>query len=702
MTNYLKCLTLEKTIHTIGEIDWYIKQIGFIKFIRTKGMYLSNISCSFDIETTSFYNNNEKQAIMYEWSFCINGVCIIGRTWDEFLLLINKLINRYKLDENKHLIIYVHNLSYEFQFIRKLFIWKKVFSLDERKPIQAITMDGIEFRCSYMLSGYSLANLSKQLTKYKVEKLVGDLDYSLIRHSNTELTEKELGYCINDVLVVVAYIQETIEREGNITKIPLTKTGYVRNYTRNNCMYNGDTNKYKNFRKIISALTIEPEEYILCKQAFAGGFTHANPLYSGEIMRNVDSFDFTSSYPYVIMSEKFPMSKGQSIRVDSKEQFETYIKNYCCIFSVRIENITSIVEFENYISSSHCRKLKNYYENNGRIVSAESLEITLTEQDYFIIKNMYKWKKFIIYKFYIYKKDYLPKNFILSMLDLYQNKTKLKGIAGKEAEYMRSKEDINSEFGMMVTDICRDEILYEGEWDKSETDIEKSIDKYNRSKKRFLSYVWGIYVTAYARRNLFTGIFEFKNDYLYSDTDSIKVINIDKHKTYIDKYNKIVRKKLELACLHHNINPEVTRPKNNKGKVKELGVWEWEKEDNELHSYKRFKTLGAKRYMIEFYNGEYSLTVSGLNKKVAIPYMLNKYNDIFEAFNDGLIIPKGFSGRKTHTYIDYEQRGIIKDYKGIYYEYGELSSVHIEDSDYSLKLSEAYVDFLLNIKHVSK
>lgn len=82
--------------------------------------------------------------------------------------------------------------------------------------------------------------------------------------------------------------------------------------------------------------------------------------------------------------------------------------------------------------------------------------------------------------------------------------------------------------------------------------------------------------------------------------------------------------------------------------------------------------------------------------------MLNKYNDIFEAFNDGLIIPKGFSGRKTHTYIDYEQRGIIKDYKGVYYEYSELSSVHIEDSDYSLKLSEAYVDFLLNIKHVSK
>lgn len=106
--------------------------------------------------------------------------------------------------------------------------------------------------------------------------------------------------------------------------------------------------------------------------------------------------------------------------------------------------------------------------------------------------------------------------------------------------------------------------------------------------------------------------------------------------------------------------------------------------------------------MIEFYNGEYSLTVSGLNKKIAIPYMLSKYNDIFEAFNDELVIPKGFSGRKTHTYIDYEQRGIVKDYKGVYYEYDELSSVHIEDSDYSLKLSEAYVDFLLNIKHVSK
>lgn len=92
-----------------------------------------------------------------------------------------------------------------------------------RKPIYGITKTGLEFRCSYLLSGYSLAKLGEQLHKYKCEKLVGDLDYSLLRHSKTPLTQKEIGYCLNDIKVVMCYIQELIERYKGITKLPITK-----------------------------------------------------------------------------------------------------------------------------------------------------------------------------------------------------------------------------------------------------------------------------------------------------------------------------------------------------------------------------------------------------------------------------------------------------------------------------------------------
>lgn len=217
-----------------------IKEIYIPKPIKTnKGIEYYNLPCAFDIETTSTYSskldNIEKIAFMYVWQISINGNIIVGRTWDEFEECYNEIVKHFMLDEFKRLIIYVHNLSFEFQFIAHRFKWLKVFSLEKRKPVQAVTTDGVEFRCSYLLSGFSLENLGKQLQKYKVEKKVGSLDYSKIRHSKTPLTEEELEYCVDDVKVVTSYIKECIENDGDITKIPLTKTGYVRNYCRNQC-----------------------------------------------------------------------------------------------------------------------------------------------------------------------------------------------------------------------------------------------------------------------------------------------------------------------------------------------------------------------------------------------------------------------------------------------------------------------------------
>ena len=131
---------------------------------------------------------------MYIWQLAINGRVVIGREWSEFLCAVNTIVERLELYKNKRIIIYVHNLAFEFQFIRKMFEWQKVFAIDNRKPIYAITKQGVEFRCSYILTNYSLAKLGEQLHKYKVSKLVGDLDYNLIRTPKTPLTEKEMQY----------------------------------------------------------------------------------------------------------------------------------------------------------------------------------------------------------------------------------------------------------------------------------------------------------------------------------------------------------------------------------------------------------------------------------------------------------------------------------------------------------------------------
>lgn len=701
---YYSCNDVEKLIQ---ECDYFIKSNKKIEYC--------NIPFSFDIETSSFYKGDDKQACMYIWVMGINGKCIIGRTWKEFIDVINKISSYFNLDKDKRILIYVHNLAYEFQFIRNWFNWEKVFALDERKVVYALTNIGIEFRCSYQLSGYSLNTLAKNLTKHNIKKMVGDLDYSLIRHSGTPITNEEMQYVLNDALIVNAYIDEEIEYNGDISKIPLTKTGYVRRYVRNECYKDRKNKKNKNkwmrYRQQMKILSIQSvQEYLQLKRAFAGGFTHANALASGKIINNVDSYDFTSSYPYVMVSEMFPISAGEVISIKSKEDFEKNLKLYCCIFDITFYNLKSLL-YEHPLSYSKCEVKGKHQVDNGRVVDAEELTTTITEQDFAIFKKFYSWEHIRISRFRRYKKGYLPTDFIRAVLELYQKKTTLKGVEGSEVEYLKSKEQINSCYGMCVTDICREEIKYEdGEWSKQLGDIQELLEKNNLSKNRFIFYGWGIWVTAYARRNLFTAIYELQGDYIYSDTDSVKFINFEKHKEYFDKYNENVMKKLRRAMEHHNLPFDLVAPKTIKGEVKTLGLWDFD------GHYKKFKTLGAKRYMVVYDNDDISLTCSGVNKKFAIPYLKQTYktnDEILKAFNDDLKIPAEYinettrkkesaTGKQTHTYIDYEVSGEVYDYLGNKGNYYEKSVVHLEPCDFSLSLSDSYIDYLLGFKEYFK
>ena len=647
---------------------------------------------------------------MYIWTLGINGVVTFGRSWAEFAATVERLSEELELSKTRRLIIYVHNLSFEFQFFRKWFEWEDVFSIDERKPLYARTKTGIEFRCSYLLSGYGLATLGEQLRKYPIRKMVGDLDYSLPRHFATDLTPEELKYCENDVRVVMAYIQERIENDGDISRVPLTKTGYVRQYCRNACMYDGSHSKnvfkYMQYRRLMTALQLTPDEYRALKRAFQGGFTHANAFYSGKIVENVGSYDFTSSYPAVMVAEKFPMSAAEIMKITTREELERNLMLYCCLFDVEFIDIEATTLFEHPISSSRCFDTESVVEDNGRVVEATRIRTTITEQDFYIIRKFYRWRKMKIGTFRRYKRGYLPTDFVKSILKLYADKTTLKGVAGREEDYLRSKEMINSCYGMCVTDICRDVVKYTGEeWSTAAVDIDEAVSKNNMSKRRFLFFPWGVWVTAYARKNLFSGIYEFGNDYVYSDTDSVKAVNIDAHARYIDEYNKRIVEKLERACKFHGIDVDAIRPKTIKGVEKTLGVWDFEV------VYSRFKTLGAKRYMVEkpqalttpAGNYNVSLTVSGVNKVNAIPYLVDKYGDgIFDAFKDDLLIPAAYTGKMTHTYIDEPFSVDLTDYTGVTQTVSERSCVHLEPAEYSLSLSNAYIDYLMGVQYYEK
>lgn len=679
-----------------------------IKFLKKKkgDSYIeySNISSSFDIETSSFYDKDEKRSCMYAWVFGINGKTILGRTWEEFINITKILVEKYKLNTNRRFVIYVHNLSFEFQFFRKLFNWDQVFATDNRKVVYACTDDGIEFRCSYILSGYSLDTVSKHLLKYPVRKLKGDLDYSLVRHSTTPLTEQEKQYIINDGLVVMSYIQELFETYGNITRLPLTQTGFVRKLVKNATLIKNINRS--NYKSMIRSLSITPDEYKQLRRAYSGGFTHSNAFYVNYTTKKVSSFDFTSSYPAVLVAEKYPMSRGKLVNVKTKEQLEYYIENFCCCFDCVFKNIESKILFEHYISYSKCWKIENSEVDNGRIVNASLLGITLTEIDYKLIKLLYKYDSIKIFNFTIYVKGYLPTAFISEILKLYKSKTELKGIEGSEAEYMHSKELLNSCYGMCVTDPAKERYIYDNDlWQKDveNYDLNEIIDKYNKSKNRFIFYAWGIWCTAYARKNLFSGILEFKNEYLYSDTDSIKVINVENHLKYFEEYNKNIEIKMQEALKHHNLPIDLYKPKTIKGVEKILGVWDYE------GVYDRFKVLGAKRYLTEKDN-DINITIAGVNKESGKKYLLYKFknnDEIFKNFTFDLDFPAEYmngnekcsaTGKNTLSYLDYETSGTVIDFLGNKNTYKELSSIHFEACDYTMSIAKEFWQYLFGLK----
>ena len=687
---------------SFNEIKWNIidKKLNSANFITTtskrkKVKYL-DLSLSFDTETTSTYTTNEpreKFAYMYVWQFGIDGYYCYGRTWSEFLQLCKHLQKTLDLNERRRLIIFIHNLSFEFQFFRKYFKWVSVFATSSRNPVKALTSFGIEFRDSLILSGYKLENVAKNLTAHNIPKMVGDLDYSLIRTKDTTFTQKELGYMLNDVRVLVAYIDEQRELYGDITKIPLTNTGRVRRYVRKECF------KDKNYNAKMRSLRIkDANEYSTLKHAFAGGFTHANPNHVGKVYKNVASFDFTSSYPTVMIAEKYPCSSAVPQKWRGWERFNEINEKALQIFTVEFWNIETSVYFDNYISKNKCLDIKGEIENNGRIFSADYLKITITSVDWSIIKQVYHWDKIKITNQLAYYKDYLPKPIIQSILHFYKSKTTLKEVKGKEAEYLHAKGMLNSVYGMSVTDIVHEEQIYNSDkWTTEDPNIEDQIKHYNNSYNRFLYYPWGVFVTSYGRANLWNGILHFKDDYLYSDTDSIKAINYKKHLPYIKQYNHDIVKKLEKCLDHYGIDKKELSPLDIDGNKHTLGVWDFEE------VYKRFKTLGAKRYIIENQDGELKITIAGLPKEKGRDYLLkisdNNMTNVFNNFTNKMQVPKDASGKLTAYYDDDEKECIIKDFQGHYTKVKSLSSVHLSKASFEMSMSEKYIKLLEQLEN---
>ena len=625
---------------------------------KTRRKY-KEVICAFDIETTAL--NDIEQSIMYVWMLQIglNYETIIGRTWGEFLLTLQAIAEQ--LEDDEWIVIYVHNLSYEFQFLRGVYDFKpeEVFAVDRRKVLKCDMCNHFEFRCSYLHTNMSLAEYTKKMGVFHAKQSGEDFDYTKTRYPWTTLSDTELKYCTHDVLGLVEALTIEMEHDGdNLYTIPLTSTGYVRRDAKN-AMRKASSNFVKeqlpNFHV-----------YTMLREAFRGGDTHANRYYTGKILSNVKSADQSSAYPAAVCNCKFPVT-------EFFEAGEMSAEEVAYIINVRKKAVVARMAFTNinlknpyngapYLSRDKSRKIVNGLFDNGRVLSADYLETTLTDLDIATVFEEYEFKdvQFLDVIYASYGK--LPKPLIETTIDYYKAKTELKGVEGQEVFYMKSKNKLNSIYGMMAQDPIKQNITFQnGIFNVAQDNPEDLLEESN--KKKFLAYQWGVWVTAHVRRRLRYGIQKAGIGFVYCDTDSVKYIgDID-----WSEYNE-EKKNESLESGSWAVDP--------KGEAHYMGVYE-----DDGH-YTKFATLGAKKYCYQFEDGKTHCTISGVNKKKG-GVELDKNGGI-EAFRENFVFVE--AGGTESIYNDDTDILLLIDG----HELHVTANVLIKDSTYTLGITEEY------------
>ena len=667
------------------------------------------IPCAFDIETTN--DVNTKAAFMYHWQAAVGDNVIAGRTWDEFFDFMHWLTQPALLPKGR-LIFFIHNMGFEMSFllpqIYRRGLLERVFAKEEREPLEVVLTNGITFRDTMALTNMSLASLAANYTE--TQKLKGDLDYSIRRNSKTPLTFEETNYCINDVLILKEYAEQLhVEYTMNGKRIPMTSTGIVRQYVREQIPVNRRFIVNKTLSKQFPR-TPEQYDYIM-KYLFRGGYTHANTAQCNKVLKNVVSYDFTSAYPSIMLHEFFPVRPFKQVQ-------DLDIRNIEFLINTGRPVIFIADFYDIEATTYHCveskLKLINFDKHtaifeNGRLYRCSHIQVMLTDVDYLVYKEFYNWSDIKVVSAVCSQLGQLPDYLYKSVLEFYRGKKELKGkVKNLESEYTRlfdeqekTGEDLSAElaalkteidntkkqlqkvkgmlnscYGMTVSRLNLSNIEY-GIDPESDSEVVGWYKTEGKSyaeliNKQFLSPYWGIYVTAYCRRNILRAIKHFDKYAVYSDTDSIKILStapgID---DYFAEYNKRIRARNMDICAQYDLDPYI---------YEDLGTF-----DNE-GTYTRFKTLGAKRYIYEK-DGHIEPVIAGLPKSIVEQYVEeNGIESMFTKFSSGMYFE--CADKNVHHYTD----EVTADIEGEIMH--ELGSCYIYETSFRMKVDQAFLELI--------
>ena len=617
---------------------------------KRNGITYFNYPCAFDIETTTIrsgqldysHPDGRPLAFPYLFQFNIYGSVIFCRQYSEALDVFSWLSQYFCTGAKKRLVIFDHNLGYEYGFFKDL--WqvdgKQSFALEVHKPVTLVLQNGLMLRDSYKMSNMSLLTFSKDWAK-KWKKRPDIMEYDKLRTPYDTLDNNTLLYSALDVLALSDAMQNFLaaHNTGVWTNSP-TSTSFIRQDLKKRV---GVSEKHrsreqKQYFKTLERCKLDAPIYDMLTRQARGGNTHANRRITGQLIGDAETasgvahFDITSSYPaQMVCYAEYPIHYWQPLEEDTSiDDIKLLEENgYCCLFDIVLINpeVKPLVTVP-YLPISKCRTLKGVseYSDNGRYLrGAEMVEITIFGIEWPIIEAQYNFSDLVILRGYFARKSYLPDIVRSFIIELYAKKTELKGVADKAVEYSLAKTFVNGVYGMAFTRIIRpkcyflDGIIIEGE----APETEKELDRFQRSTSYFLPYAWGAMTATLGRVYLQKMIDAAGDHFLYCDTDSVFASHPEAVRPAMRKLEQSIKeyqRQCGIELTYYDI----------KGKPHELGGIDEEPEC-------AFMTYGAKKYITVEADGLHC-TIAGVPKKPGAKIIGSP---------DGFTLGMCFAGRDT-------------------------------------------------------
>ena len=594
---------------------------------------------------------SEEIGTCYLWTFEMNDKIVYGRSISELADFFERfrqiILKSRRSSYTMNFILYLQKAQDLFYFIYR----NDKFDFDKNEVIYFNRSNEVfkfyfnkcfEVRSLEMLTEYELETYSDILENdFKIDYFIENRIYG----SKSFLSMVILNYYEKKTKVLHDFIKnfyfaDYVDRKGtSVANIPVTSTGDVKRILRKAHGKKAEYEINRDFQFFCCGYNSSYKKDSIFDGISKTGFTRYNDNFSNIDLENIESWDYDSFYPYLLLTKKFPCEIQEEPFLEDaffqKRYYDQIMKNEAAFFiEVTFKKIKAVNMNLSFLSG----KSKNYlYGKNvkkdaqGSLKSADVITYRMTGIDLQNVMKFYEVEEMRFNKVYSAHYAFLPLWYRRAVVALYVEKEKLKKYRHRskvdEEKYKQAKRRLNRLYGVLIESPDR---FYK--FIDSNGNIKNSDALTNENDKSHYAYQWGIYVTAYARDIILRWASFLKGNFIYCDVDCIKFKYDKIALDLIERVNAETKKYIKKLTYYYHFNFEGFE---DIGQLKNEGR-------SEL-----FKVLGVKRYA-ELKNGKFKCTVSGLTDEDKARYFsdckreIEKYqkfqnNSVFECFSNNCI-----------------------------------------------------------------